>query len=342
MTNLWCIALTGASLLFLSSTAVVFVNADCELESVRLIHESDPKWEPNAILDVGANVGCWTIRGRSLFPNCKFMMFEAFQDFSGALTRVKDASKNKGMVDFSIEVLSSEDGKEVQFWAEGATGNSMFPQLLGRGGRGHSDIKPVTRTTKTLDMARNSSFLKDERIDILKLDVQGAELSVLQGATHILKEVSFVQFEASVIEYNKGGSCYYQVDQYLRDHGFYLYDMGDLQRNEGLFRSNGVGQFDSLYIRSSSEHLPESIRNLGPNLCGSGNDKNMKLPLPYNQTPSSNTTKGPASNSKAADTAEYIQLNQWFGHIGMLFSGILIGRFLFPKRYRTGEKRRIS
>ena len=271
------------------------------------------------------------------------MMFEAFQDFSDALTKVKNDSNNNDMVDFAIEVLSSEDEKEVLFWAEGATGNSMFPQLLGRGGRGHSDIKPVTRTTKTLDTARSTSFLKDERIDILKLDVQGAELSVLQGATGILKEVSFVQFEASVIEYNKGGSCYYQVDEYLRDHGFYLYDMGDLQRNKGLFRSNGVGQYDSIYIRPSSEHLPESIRNLGPNLCGSGNDANMKLPIPVSTSLSSSNSNNTVETVPEAvptsaneilvdktDTANFIPENQWFGHVTALLVGILIGRFIIP------------
>ena len=281
------------------------------------------------------------------------MMFEAFQDFSDALTKVKNDSNNNDMVDFAIEVLSSEDDKEVQFWAEGATGNSMFPQLLGRGGRGHSDIKPVTRTTKTLDTARSTSFLKDERIDILKLDVQGAELSVLQGATGILKEVSFVQFEASVIEYNKGGSCYYQVDEYLRDHGFYLYDMGDLQRNKGLFRSNGVGQYDSIYIRPSSEHLPESIRNLGPNLCGSGNDANMKLPIPVSTSLlSSNSNNTVATVSEAVttsakeilvdetDTANFIPQNQWFGHVTALLVGILIGRFISHKGYFGMQKRR--
>ena len=74
--------------------------------------------------------------------------------------------------------MSEKDGEEVKFWAEGATGNSMFPQLMGRGGRGHSDIEPVIRTTKRLDTARSESFLKDERVDVLKLDIQGAELTV--------------------------------------------------------------------------------------------------------------------------------------------------------------------
>ena len=113
-------------------------NADCELESIRHLHTEDPQWIPNAIVDVGANVGCWTTRARDIFPETKILMLEAFVNFTAPLSKVKDSQK--GMVDFAIEVLSKEDGAQVQFWAEGATGNSIFPQLLGRGGRGHSDI----------------------------------------------------------------------------------------------------------------------------------------------------------------------------------------------------------
>lgn len=313
------------------------VNADCELESVRLLHETDPAWVPNAILDIGANVGCWTIRGRQLFPKTKFMMFEAFQNFTTPLAKVRHDINNKDMVDFAIEVLSSNDGNEVQFWAEGTTGNSMFPQLLGRGGRGHSDIKPVTRITKTLDTARQSSFLRDERIDILKLDVQGAELSVLKGATDILKEVSFVQFEASVIEYNKGGSCYFQVDEYLREHGFFLYDMGDMQRNQRLFKSNGVGQYDSIYIRPSSEYIPESIKNLGPNLCGSNNFKNMKFPL---ELLSNTTTVTSTANVTSSNDTSITGKSSHSSNIGLLFLGILIGRYLLPSQVGIGMRKK--
>lgn len=319
------------------------VSADCELETVKALHNASPEWQPNAIIDVGANVGCWTRRGRQVFPNTKFMMYEAFENFADPLKKAKAESPD-GTVDFAIEVLSGE-AEDVQFWAEGATGNSMFPQLLGRGGRGHGDIKPVTRTTKTLDSARKLSFLANERVDILKLDVQGAELEVLKGATEMLKEASFVQFESSVIEYNKGGSCQYEVDELLRHHGFYLYDLGDLQRNNGLFRTTGVGQYDALYMRPSSEHLPESIRSLGPNLCGSNNRDNSKLPIPFvsievlsspaHATASmkniSITSLDEAPAIESGEPCSFMHQSLWAGRVGTLAAGIIIGRYLLPR-----------
>ena len=283
---------------------------------------------------------------RKLFPRTKFLMFEAFADFSN---RLESVQKQQGAdaVNFAIEVLSEIDGKEVSFWAEGKTGNSMFPQLLGNGGKGHREIAPVTRITKTLDSARKESFLADERIDLLKIDVQGAELEVLKGATELLQEVSFVQFEASVVEYNRGGSCYFHVDEFLREHGFYLYDLGDPQRSQRLFRTTGLGQYDSLYVRPSSEHLPETIKNLGPNLCGTGNYDNQPLPLvvpnlgelvPSNSTTSMEVEEALKLQWIEAAPGVVVPHHPVLNYLGTLLVGILVGRFLVPRRSKGTTK----
>ena len=48
-------------LVLISGGGRPFVHGDCELESVKKLHEKFPEWQPNAIIDVGANHGCWTI-----------------------------------------------------------------------------------------------------------------------------------------------------------------------------------------------------------------------------------------------------------------------------------------
>ena len=74
---------------------------------------------------------------------------------------------------------------------------------------------------------------------------QGAELMVLLGATETLKKATFVQFEVSVIEYNKGGACLHEVDELLRRNGFYFYDSSNYVRIEETFHTKGIGQFDA-------------------------------------------------------------------------------------------------
>ena len=96
---------------------------------------------------------------------------------------------------------------------------------------------------------------------------------MLLGAVELLQEASFVQFEGSVVEYNRGGSCLFEIDDFLRRNGYFIYDFGDqIMNNARLFKTLGTGQFDVLYIRPASEHLPEYLKKAKPDFCGADRD----------------------------------------------------------------------
>jgi hypothetical protein len=94
---------------------------------------------------------------------------------------------------------------------------------------------------------------------------------VLLGATETLKKATFVQFEVSVIEYNKGGACWHEVDELLRKKGFFFYDSGDHNRMEA-FHTKAIGQFDALYIKPSSHHMPSWLVDNKAVFCGSNQE----------------------------------------------------------------------
>jgi protein O-GlcNAc transferase len=66
--------------------------------------------------------------------------------------------------------------------------------------------------------------------DFLKLDVQGAELMVLQNAQETLRSVSVIQCEVEFVELYEGQPLMADVDQFLRSQGFtfmrFAYTMG--------------------------------------------------------------------------------------------------------------------
>jgi hypothetical protein len=133
--------------------------------------------------------------------------------------------------------------------------------------------------TDTLDDIVASSSIAGKHIDIVKADVQGAELLVFSGGTKVLEQATFVQLEGSTVEYNEGGSCFYEVDAFLRSHGFFLYDIADLQYNGRLFRTPGLGQFDILYVKPTSPRLPKELQKA--KFCGQGRhllDEILKQP----------------------------------------------------------------
>ena len=96
---------------------------------------------------------------------------------------------------------------------------------------------------------------------------------VLLGATETLKKATFVQFEASVIQYNKGGACLHEVDELLRKHGFFFYDSGDYVRMPEAFHTKAIGQMDVLYIKPSSHYMPSWLVDNKAVFCGSNPER---------------------------------------------------------------------
>lgn len=237
--------------------------ADNEVKVLKSLSQAYPDWKPRGIVDVGANRGGWTKAVQRQYPGVETFMVEA----AASHTEELEATKNMfepHVVDYQIALLSSADGETVEFYANDGpgTGNSMFLERT----KFFENTKPELRTTSKLD-----SLVKHiEHIDYLKLDVQGAELMVLSGASETLKRTTFVQLEVSIIEYNNGGACWHQIDEVLRMNGFHLYDSGDYMYNDDLYHSKGLGQFDALYIRPSSDFMPNWLVDHDVLFCGSG------------------------------------------------------------------------
>lgn len=86
----------------------------------------------------------------------------------------------------------------------------------------------VTLETTTLD-----DFCQQEgvqNIDFLQIDVQGADLQVLEGAAQILNTVLGVQIEVEFSPLYINQPLFADVDTYLRKHDFSLFDLSMARR----------------------------------------------------------------------------------------------------------------
>ena len=91
--------------------------------------------------------------------------------------------------------------------------------------------------------------------DLLKIDVQGAELDVLAGATKALETVQLIHMELLVLQYNVGAPLIAEVLPALDAAGFVLFDVLEEHR----IGQGALSQLDALFIRKNSPLRPAGV-----------------------------------------------------------------------------------
>lgn len=121
-------------------------------------------------------------------------------------------------------LLSEESGRDVSFYQfnnEGAS-DSLFPatqKLRDRWPHVQQTADVQQLTTLTLDEAVSSQGLAGN-VNVLVVDVQGAELLVLKGGIRTLSQVDAVVCEVSTEPFYDGGVLYPELKSFLSANGF--------------------------------------------------------------------------------------------------------------------------
>lgn len=215
-----------------------------EMDSEDRLFENlrDSGYSPDTVIDVGAYKGWWSKSIHGVFSDAEIIMIEAQEDKKEVLESLEAPNK-----EVYISVLSDVPNKTVQFY-KGKTGSSYYPENT------DFEMDITERQTERLD-----SLLEDEQLSnaLLKLDVQGAELDVIEGATGILDSVSVIYIECSLIEYNDGAPLVEDVVNDLRERGFIPYSIGNKHH-----RGNQIIQIDILFVDDNSKLADEWQRNI--------------------------------------------------------------------------------
>jgi FkbM family methyltransferase len=154
--------------------------------------------------------------------------------------------------------LSNRVGESTLYVTQSPMCSSLYPpnepylaRLAGLSELVSLDFTVELETT-TLDAFCQAE--KIEAIDFLQIDVQGADLLVLQGATQILaRSVLAVQIEVEFAHLYVGQPLFADVDSYLRAQGFTLFDLATAHRPRQISPIRGrPGQLlwaDAFYFR---------------------------------------------------------------------------------------------
>lgn len=177
-------------------------------------------YRPSLIIDVGAWVGEWADTAHAVWPESEILMVEAIEQKYDALM---NSFAEKPWRQVAHAVLSEASGESREFHQMG-TGSSLFPEL--------SDLPREVKvvTTKTLDSVVAAHQQRRDSI-LLKLDVQGAELSILAGAQETLKTTQWLVLEVSLVPTNAGAPIFHEVISQCHEWGFLLADFAGFHRD---------------------------------------------------------------------------------------------------------------
>ncbi len=100
-----------------------------------------------------------------------------------------------------------------------------------------------TRITDTLDMPVDSldavAARDGKRVDVIKVDTQGSELGILQGARQSLDDsVLVAEVEVSFLQRYQGQALAWDIVGFMAERGFELIELSRLKRYRWLNRSN--------------------------------------------------------------------------------------------------------
>lgn len=155
-------------------------------------------FEPSVVYDIGACVLHWTTYAKNLWPNARFIVFDAFD-------RAEFLYKEAGL-EYHMGVLSDVDGRMVEFYQSDAQpgGNSYYREI--GCGQVSADLFPLgsarIMTASTIDAVATSRGFPPP--DLVKIDVQGAELDILMGAVKTFARTKHMIVEMQHTDYNQG------------------------------------------------------------------------------------------------------------------------------------------
>lgn len=205
-------------------------------------------YAPKVVIDCGANVGQWSRLALSIFPDAAFHLIEP-QPVCGAPLR--GLALDQGRVRVHAVAVTEPGISRVRMIGGGDTGGGTGAWV---GLPGEEAIGEVVVPATTLDELLSADVAPGDR-SLLKLDLEGYELTALRGAARLLEVVEVVLTEFQFFETNwNGRPTFGGLLRALDERGFELYDFACLSPRT---RDQRLRMGDAIFVRRGSALLAD-------------------------------------------------------------------------------------
>lgn len=195
-------------------------------------------------IDVGANTGQFSLLIRGMRPDCRIFAFEPLARPAAKFREVHGDAPNVEFFNMALGAASEE--RPIQVTLKDDSSSFLDPEEVRQFGRIADKVGEEMVRIERLD-----SVLSPEQLSgkvLLKMDVQGFEDKVLEGASAILPHVEWVYTEAAFTPLYAGQPLFDDLHALLRDHGFEPRRIGHVSGTP----SNIQSLIDVLYQRRAA------------------------------------------------------------------------------------------
>ena len=169
------------------------------------------------VIDVGAHTGEFARMIKGILPEAAIFSFEPLQaEFESLRQRMQNGA---GFMAFNCAVGDRNETVEIHR-SSYAQSSSLLPMA-----QLHKDAFPVSagHTVETVEVKRLDDVLRDyelKREILIKIDVQGYEDKVIEGAGEPIAEARAIIVEVSFRELYEGQPLFENIFQLLNEKGF--------------------------------------------------------------------------------------------------------------------------
>ena len=184
--------------------------------------------EVEVIFDVGACHALESVELSKKYPNAKVYTFEAnpvsydvcLENTEGydSITVINEAVND---YDGLCKFYPMDKEKTITTWEDGNQGASSLYRANGQ----YDFIEKYVQYEIEVPCTRLDTFCERngiDKIDIIWMDLQGAELKALQSLGSLLDTVQIIHTELEMNPMYEGQCLFSYVNEYLTNNGFYL------------------------------------------------------------------------------------------------------------------------
>lgn len=201
-----------------------------------LAHLGHLGFKPRTVIDVG--VAYQTTELYEAFKESNILLIEPLVEFEPFLRKICAVYNAQ----YVLAAAGETSGTAVLNVREDKVASSLLR---------HMDSEAVSSSPRTVQAITIDEICVERKLQgsfLMKLDVQGAELQVLEGAKRTLEETEAVVLETSLFGFWVGGPQFHDVIARMKQFGFVAYDICGF-----LYRplDDALCQVDLVFVREN-------------------------------------------------------------------------------------------